>query len=253
MAARPRALVIGGRRGIGAAVVDVLARRGADVTFTYRSDADGVAAQLDALRAAHPQAAFEALPLDLAKRDEVDAFADGLEAREPYCILVQVGGMTYDALAALMDQDSAQAAMQVNFWSFARIARAVVRPMTRARHGRIVAIGSVIGQQATQGNAAYAASKSALLGYVRTLAIETARRGVTVNYVAPGFVDTDMLAPFAAHRAATEARIPAGRYARPKEVAGMVGFLTSPEAAYVTGAVIPVDGGLTASIGVQRG
>jgi 3-oxoacyl-[acyl-carrier protein] reductase len=252
MAARPRALVIGGRRGIGAAVVDVLARRGADVTFTYRSDADGVAAQLDALRAAHPQAAFDALPLDLAKRDEVDAFADGLEASEPYCVLAQVGGMTYDALAALMDQDAAEAAMQVNFWSFARVARAVMRPMTRARHGRIVAIGSVIGQQATQGNAAYAASKSALLGYVRTLAIETARRGVTVNYVAPGFVDTDMLAPFAAHRAATEARIPAGRYARPEEVAEVVGFLTSPEAAYVTGAVIPVDGGLTASIGVQR-
>jgi 3-oxoacyl-[acyl-carrier protein] reductase len=249
MSGRPRALVIGGRRGIGAAVVEVLAARGADITFTFRSEPDGVPAQLDALRTAHPEAAFDALPLDLADRAEVEAFAEGLA---PYRTLVQVGGMTYDALAALMDQRGAEAAMQVNFWSFARIARAVVRPMTQARHGRIVAIGSVIGQQATQGNAAYAASKSALLGYVGTLAIETARRGVTVNYVAPGFVDTDMLAPFVAHRAATEARIPVGRYASAREVAEVVGFLASPEAAYVTGAVIPVDGGLTASIGVQR-
>jgi 3-oxoacyl-[acyl-carrier protein] reductase len=142
--------------------------------------------------------------------------------------------------------------MQVNFWSFTRIARAVVRPMTRARFGRIVAIGSVAGLQASQGNAAYAATKAALLGYVRTLAIETARRGVTVNYVAPGFVDTEMMAPFAAYRAATEAQIPAGRYAQAEEIASVVAFLARPDAGYITGAVIPVDGGLTASIGVQR-
>ncbi len=142
--------------------------------------------------------------------------------------------------------------MQVNFWSFTRIARAVVRPMMRARYGRIVAIGSVAGLQASQGNAAYGATKAALLGYVRTLALETAKRGMTVNYVAPGFVDTDMMAPFAAHRAATEARVPAGRYARADEVAAVVAFLASPAASYITGAVIPVDGGLTASIGVPR-
>jgi NAD(P)-dependent dehydrogenase (short-subunit alcohol dehydrogenase family) len=251
-AERRRALVVGGRRGIGAAVVDTLARQGCDVVFTYRSEPDGVEQQLAGLRATWPDAAFSARTLDLADKDAVDAFAADMENEPPYAVLVQVGGMTYDALAALMDQDAAERVMQVNVWSFARLARAAVRPMTRARDGRIVVIGSVIGQQASPGNAAYGASKAALLGYVRTLAIETARRGVTVNYVAPGFVDTDMLAPFAAHRAATEGRIPAGRYATPEEIAAVVGFLTSPEAAYVTGAVIPVDGGLTASLGVPR-
>ena len=233
-----RALVIGGRRGIGAAVVDTLAARGMVVTYTYRTE---------------PSASLAtARQLDLADRAAVEAFAVEQEAGPAWDAMVQVGGTTYDALAAMMDQDQAERAMQVNFFAFARIARAVVRPMTRARSGRIVAIGSVIGQLASQGNAAYGATKAALLAYVRTLAIESARRGVTVNYVAPGFVDTEMLAPFAAYRAATETRIPAGRFARPEEIAAVVAFLVSPEAGYVNGAVIPVDGGLTAAIGIPR-
>lgn len=250
---RPQALVIGGRRGIGAAVVDALAAAGMDVRFTFRSDPDGVAAQLTGLRARHPEAAFDAVPLDLADPAAVDAFAAGLEGAAPLAALVHVAGTTYDMLAAMMDQAAAAQVMQVNFWSFARLARAAVRPMTRARGGRIVAVGSVVGQQASPGNAAYGASKAALLAHVRTLAIETARRGVTVNCVAPGFVDTDMLAPFAAYRGATEGRVPAGRYARPEEIAAVVAFLVSPAASYVTGAAIPVDGGLTASLGVPRG
>jgi 3-oxoacyl-[acyl-carrier protein] reductase len=235
-----RALVIGGRRGIGAAVVRALAEVGAEVAYTYRSEpGDG------------PGRA--ACQLDLADRAAVEDFACGLEEGPAFDSLVQVGGTTYDMLAAMMEQDAAERAMQVNFWSFTRIARAVVRPMIRARYGRIVAIGSVAGLQASQGNAAYAASKAALLGYVRALAIETAKRGVTVNYVAPGFVDTEMMAPFAGYRDVTEARVPAARYAAPEEVAAAVAFLASPAASYITGAVIPVDGGLTASIGIQRG
>ena len=97
------------------------------------------------------------------------------------------------------------------------------------------------------------ATKAALLAYVRTLAIESARRGVTVNYVAPGFVDTEMLAPYAAYRAAHRGRIPAGRFARPEEIAAVVAFLASPDAGYINGAYIPVDGGLTASLGIHRG
>jgi NAD(P)-dependent dehydrogenase (short-subunit alcohol dehydrogenase family) len=209
-----------------------------EVTYTYRtSAADSLAT---------------ALQLDLADRAAVDAFAEQQEAGPAWDAMVQVGGTTYDALAAMMDQDAAERAMQVNFFAFARIARAVVRPMIRARAGRIVAIGSVIGQVASQGNAAYGATKAALLAYVRTLAIESARRGVTVNYVAPGFVDTEMMAPFAAYRTATEARVPAGRFARPEEIAAAVAFLVSPEASYINGAYIPVDGGLTAAVGSPR-
>ncbi len=236
----PTALVIGGRRGIGAAVVEALAERGFAVTYTYRTDPGPFPASITGL------------PLDLADKAAVDAFAKTQEDAPAWDALVQVGGTTYDSLAAMMDQDKAEAVMQVNYLAFARIARAVVRPMMRARTGRIVAIGSVIGQLASQGNAAYAASKAALLAYVKTLAIESARRGVTVNYVAPGFVDTDMMAPFAAYKAPTEGRIPAGRFAQPKEIAAVVAFLASPEASYVNGAYIPVDGGLTASAGIPR-
>lgn len=236
----PRALVIGGRRGIGAAVVDTLAAHGFDVTYTYRTDPGPFATPIAGIQ------------LDLADTKAVEAFAAAQDDAPAWDALVQVGGTTYDSLAATMDQDKAAAVMQVNYFAFARIARAAVRPMMRARTGRIVAIGSVIGQLASQGNAAYAASKAALLAYVKSLAIESARRGVTVNYVAPGFVDTEMMAPFADYRKATEGRIPAARFARPQEIADVVAFLVSREASYVNGAYIPVDGGLTASAGVPR-
>ena len=231
----PRALVIGGRRGIGAAVVEKLAERGFAVTYTYRTDPG----PFDASIVGHP--------LDLSDKAAVEAFALAQEDAPPWDALVQVGGTTHDSLAAMMDQAKAEAVMQVNYYAFARIARAVVRPMTRARYGRIVAIGSVIGQVASQGNAAYAASKAALLAYVRTLAIESARRGVTVNYVAPGFVDTEMTAVMGTEdRERIVKRSALRRLADPIDVARGVEFLLGDGGRNITGIVLTIDAGNTA-------
>lgn len=250
---RRQLLVTGGGRGIGAAIVRALAASGHDVTLTYRSAGNQAETLVEELGARHPGQRFVGVQVDLADRDSVEALVKTLEEKEErYFGLVHNAGRVSDGLAAMMDQAKAEVAMQVNFWSFTRLAGALVRPMTRSRSGRIVVIGSVAALRANQGNAAYAASKAALLGYVRTLAIETARRGVTVNYVAPGFVDTEMMEPYAAHRRTVEEQIPAGRFATPEEVAGLVNFLVSPLAGYITGAVLTIDGGLSASIGLHR-
>jgi NAD(P)-dependent dehydrogenase (short-subunit alcohol dehydrogenase family) len=250
-----RVLVTGGGRGLGAAIVNALAAAGHDVTVTYRSSGDAEAAA-KALAAAYPGQRFAALRVDLSDRDAVAAFAAelGQEASDSayYDGFVHNAGHTYDALAMMMDQAKAEVAMQVNYWAFTRLANALVRPMMRARHGRVAVIGSVTALQANQGNAAYAASKAALLAYTRTLAIEVARTGVTVNYVAPGFIDTEMLAPYAKFRDTLEAQIPSRRFAAPEEIASVVAFLMSPAASYLTGAVLPVDGGLSAALGVHR-
>lgn len=244
-------LVTGGAKGVGAAIVERLAAAGHDVVFTYRSSA----AEADALAAriadAHPGRRIEARALDLADKAAVEAFC-GIVEEEAYHGFVHNAGQPYDALAAMMAQDKAEAAMQVNFFAFARLSKALVRGMMRARKGRIVGIGSVAATEASAGNAAYAATKGALAAYARTLAIETAKRGITVNTIAPGFVDTDMMAPYAAYRDNMEKQIPIGRFCRPDEVAALVAFLLSDAAGAITGATIPVDGGLTAMLGVHR-
>jgi NAD(P)-dependent dehydrogenase (short-subunit alcohol dehydrogenase family) len=191
-------------------------------------------------------------PLDLADKAAVDAFADALDAHGPFWGLVHNAGQPYDTLLAMMNQAKAEAIMQVNFFAFTRLAAAMVRPMIRQRGGRIVGIASIAALRASNGNGAYAATKAAMIGYAQTLAIESAKRGVTVNCVAPGFVDTEMLGPYAAYREKTEGQIPAGRYAKPEDVAGVVAFLMSPAAAYVTGTVLPIDGGLSAALAIQR-
>jgi 3-oxoacyl-[acyl-carrier protein] reductase len=251
-AAPRRVLVTGGGRGLGAAIVAALAAAGHDVTFTFRSAAAEAEAACASLAAAYPAQAFAAQRIDLSDRGAVETFAAALADEPPYGGFVHNAGHSYDALAIMMDQARAEVAMQVNLWSFTRLVNVLLRPMMRARDGRVAVIGSVTALQANQGNAAYAASKAALLGYARTLAIEVARTGVTVNYIAPGFIDTEMMAPYAKFRDAMEAQIPARRFSRPEEIADVVAFLLSPGASYLTGAVLPVDGGLSAMVGVHR-
>lgn len=246
-----RVLVTGGASGLGAAIVRHLAQAGYGVDFTYRSSGEAASALADALNAAHPGLGIRGHALDLADKAALDAFCDTAED-VGYHGFVHNAGQSSDGLAAMFDQDKAEAAMQVNFFSLTRLAKALVRGMTRARAGRIVAIGSVAALQANTGNAAYAASKGALIAYCRTLAIETAKRGVTVNVIAPGFIDTAMLAPYAAYRDGMERQIPAGRFATPDDIAALAAFLMGEGAAYITGTVLPVDGGLTAMMGVHR-
>lgn len=247
-----RVLVTGGGRGLGAAIVHTLATAGHDVAFTYRSAEAEAAEILRELAAVHPDQAFAAHRLDLADKAALEAFAKSLEADAPYSAFVHNAGQSYDTLAMMVDQAKAETTMQVNFWSFTRLIGAIARPMMRARDGRIVAIGSLTALQANQGNSIYAATKAAMLGYLRTLAIEMARSGVTVNYIAPGFIDTAIMEPYAKYRAQMESQIPIRRFAAPEEVAAIVPFLLSPGASYITGAVLPVDGGLGAAIGIHR-
>ncbi len=248
----PKVLVTGGGRGVGAAIVRALALAGFDVVFTVRTAAAEAEALIAGIRAEKPDASLAVRPLDLADKAAVESFAAAIAEEPAYFGFIHNAGMSYDTLAAIVDQAKAEELMQVNYWSFVKLCGALVRPMTRARAGRIVAIGSIAGDVANAGNGIYSGSKAALAAYARTLAIESARRGVTVNVVAPGFVDTAMLERYAAYRANVEKQIPAGRFALPKDVAAVVGFLLSPGAAYVTGATLPVDGGLTAALAIQR-
>jgi 3-oxoacyl-[acyl-carrier protein] reductase len=247
-----RVLVTGGSRGIGAAIVRTLGASGYDVEFIFHASKDPAEALLQELQTDYREQSFSARQVDLGERAAVDAFVEQLLERDAFYGFVHNAGQSYDTLAALVDQTRAQAIMQVNFWSLTRLITALVRPMTRARAGRIVNIGSVTAVHGVTGNSIYAATKGAALSYLRTLAVELAPKGVTANTIAPGFVDTDLLSQYTDHREKIEKQIPVRRYAQADEVAGLVRYLLSPEAAYVTGSLLPIDGGLMASLGGKR-
>ena len=245
-------LVTGGGRGIGKAIVKQLAATGYNVTFTFSKSESDAEKLTDELKQKYPEQTFSARKTNLASRQEVDQLASELSEGDAFYGFIHNAGLSYDALAALMEQDRAEDLMQVNFWAMSRLAGAILRPMMSARRGRIVGIGSITFKHGVTGNAAYAASKGAMMSYIKTLAIEAARRGICANYIAPGFVDTDLLAPYQNYREKMELQIPLRRFAKPEEIAGLVDFLLSPPAGYITGSVIPMDGGLDAALPIQR-
>jgi 3-oxoacyl-[acyl-carrier protein] reductase len=226
------ALVTGGNRGIGLAIARRLAAAGDAVTVTSRAGAEvpGLAV----------------VKCDVRDPSAVDAAFAAAEARQgPVEVAVANAGITRDQLLALMSEDDFGAVLDTNLAGAYRVAKRAVRGMIRMRRGRIIFISSVVGLLGSGGQANYAASKAGLIGLARSLARELGTRNITVNVVAPGFVDTDMTTALADDkRAAILASVPLGRYASADEVAAAVAFLASGDAAYITGAVLPVDGGL---------
>ncbi len=243
--------VAGGSKGIGLAIVNALAADGYDVSFSYRSSPEEADTLVKDLQCGYPGQQFASHQVDMSDRSRVDEFADIIgDTAELYGLVYNAGG-SYDTLAAMVDQDRAEDLFQTNFWAMTRLAGAAARPLMRARQGRIVAVGSITAQMGVQGNSIYAASKGAMLSYVRTLAIELARRGVTANYISPGYIDTDLMAPYADYRDTVEKQIPLKRFGLPAEVGALTRFLFSPLAAYITGTAIPIDGGVSAGLSIR--
>ena len=244
--------VAGGSKGIGRAVVIALAEDGYNVSFSYRSSPEEAEQLQGSLQAKYPSQQIESHQVDLSKREQVESFADTIATAEGLYGLVYNAGGSYDTLAALADQDKGEDLFRLNFWALTRLAGAAARPMMRTRSGRIITIGSITANMGVSGNSIYAATKGAMLSYIRTLAIELARKGVTANYVSPGYIDTDLMAPYADYREKVEQQIPLRRFGQPEEVGALVNFLCSPLAGYMTGAYIPIDGGVSAGLTIQR-
>ena len=225
-------LITGGSRGIGLATAQRFAALGDKVAVTYNSSA--------------PTGDFLAVQCDVTKQEDVDrTFAEVEEKLGPVEILVSNAGITRDGLLLRMKEQDFADVLDANLTGAFRVSKRATQTMLRARKGRIILVSSVVGLLGQAGQSNYAASKAGLVGFARSLARELGSRSITVNVVAPGPVDTDMTRALGEEKLqAFAALVPLGRIATTDEIAGVITFLASPDAAYITGAVIPVDGGL---------
>ncbi len=237
------ALVTGASRGIGRAVAMELGRRGAKVVGTATSQKGA-----EAITAALAEAGWvgEGMVLDVTDSDSIDAAMEQIQAKfGTPTILVNNAGITRDNLLMRMKDEEWDAILNTNLSSVYRLSKAVLRGMMKLRRGRIVNIASVVGLAGNAGQANYAAAKAGVIGFSKSLAREVGSRGITVNTVAPGFIDTDMTRALSEEqRSALLGQIPLGRLGQPEEIAAAVAFLASPEAGYITGETLSVNGGM---------
>jgi 3-oxoacyl-[acyl-carrier protein] reductase len=238
-----RALVTGASRGIGKATALMLGGRGATVVGTATTEA-GAQSITEYLRAEGVQGS--GVQLDVTSEAKIDSVVAELEkAHGSISILVNNAGITQDSLAMRMKESEWDAVIDTNLKSVFRLSKAVLRGMLKERWGRIINITSVVGSSGNAGQINYAAAKAGVAGMTRSLAREISSRGITVNCVAPGFIDTDMTRELTeAQRAGLLQQIPLGRLGNPEEVAAAVAFLASPQAAYITGTTLHVNGGM---------
>jgi 3-oxoacyl-[acyl-carrier protein] reductase len=239
------AIVTGGGRGIGRAVAVRLAKEGANVAITYRSNDAAAEEAAEEVRAAGAQS--EIFQGDVATPEDVAALFEGVgEALGRVEILVNNAGLTRDNLMMRMKESEFDEVLSTNLKGTYLCTRAALRPMIRARWGRIVNISSVVGLVGNAGQANYAASKAGIIGFTKSVAREVAQRGITANVVAPGYVETELTQSLTDDiKDQIKSQVPAGRFAEAEEVAGVVAFLAGEDAGYVTGQTLAVDGGMT--------
>ncbi len=236
-------LVTGASRGIGAAIATELGKQGATVIGTATSE-NGASSISSALAAAGIKG--EGMALDVNDAAQIDATLKSIsEKYGDVSVLVNNAGITRDTLLMRMKDEDWDAVLSTNLTSVYRMSQAVLRPMMKARTGRIISISSVVGHMGNAGQTNYAAAKAGMTGFTKSLAAEVGSRGITVNCVAPGFIETDMTAELPEDITTKMlARIPVGRLGSVKEIAATVAFLASPGAAYITGETIHVNGGM---------
>jgi 3-oxoacyl-[acyl-carrier protein] reductase len=238
------ALVTGGSRGIGRATAEALARQGARVVLSYVGNEAAAGDAVEAIRQAGHEA--EAVRFDVADGKAAEqAIAEVAKRLGRLDVLVSNAGVSIDALLLRLKEEDFDRVLAVNLKGAVACARAAIKVMMRAKSGRVVFVSSVVGEMGNAGQTAYAASKAALLGVTKSLAKEYASRGITVNALTPGYIDTDMTNALSdEQRAAVVGAIPLGRTGSAAEIAAAAVYLASDEAAYVTGQVLRVNGGM---------